>query len=633
MLQAVTRYIGRRSATGVKESAPEVSAIDPSTLSFTGRIAHWSARHRWWVVSASLLVVVLAIMVSGRMETKLLTDDDGEGEAGVAGKLIEDRFEKSGDKSPPTEQLVFSNPSMDAGDLEYRATVENLVEKLRALPEVAEVISYYDTGDKGMLSSDGSVVLARVVINTTGETVDGVVQTVKAKTRIDAIVDAVVAASEEAEGYELAIAGNTSINKQTNELVEADFARVMMVTLVLGMAILLIAFRAAVAAVIPLVLAVGAIIGATAVAAVVSQVYPLNESYSEMIMLMGMAVGIDYSLFIVSRFRSERKAGRSRLDAVAVASSTTGRAVFYAGVTVLLSLAGLGMTYNPIFISLAMGAIFVVMIALAASLTLLPALLAVLGDKINWLRLPIIGRDRPESDKGGMWNAITNRVMARPAVFVAVTTGALIALALPLTSLNLGFNSGSHAIPRDAESRRAVLLLEEHFTAGLTAPAFVVVDAEDVNSTAVQEGVSRLIESVDRDPAYFAPFNVVVNKAGNLLFVKVPLAGNIDDEESKDAVRQLRTEIIPAAFADSGASVYVTGQTAGSMDFEARMIERTPYVFGFVLGLAFLLLLVMFRSVVIPVKAILLNLLSVGAAYGVLVIVFQWGWGVSLLGA
>ena len=545
---------------------------------------------------------------------------NGRGDAAVGADLVSERFDIT---SPPTEQVVFSNPSLDAGEPAFRRTVEGLVQQLRALPEVESVASYYDTNDPGMVSDSPRVVLARVVIK--GDSDD-------ADEKIDAILDTVHTAASEADGFEIAMGGQTSITKQSSELLEKDFARIMMVTLVLGLIILLIAFRAVVAALVPLVLAIGSIFIATSIAAIVSQAYPLAESYSEMILLMGMAVGIDYSLFIVSRFRNERKAGRPKLEAIAVASDTTGRAVFYAGVTVMLSLVGLMMTNNPIFISLALGAIIVVLIALVGSLTLVPAILGILGDNINRLRVPIIGREKPESNGGGFWGGITDRVLARPGVLATITIAALILAALPVASLNLGFNGGSDALPDAVEGKRAIELLEEHFTAGLMSPAYVVVDAPDVHSPDVKASVDRLIESMDKDESFFTPFNLVSNDAGDLLYVKVPMAGEVDDKESTNALKHLRNDIIPAAFTDSDAQVYVSGATAGSMDFKDHMYKTAPYVFGFVLVLAFLLLLVMFRSIVIPVKAIVLNLLSVGAAYGVLVAVFQWGWGISLLG-
>ena len=303
-------------------------ATESGGLVFTGRIASWSARHRWWVIAASVLVIVLAMFVLNTVETKNL-DYNGEGESAIGADLVNDRFQFN---SAPTEQLVFSNPSLDAQDPRFRSTVAGLVQQLRALPEVASVASYYDTGDSAMLSEDGHVVLAQIVIE------DGVID---AEDNIDAILDTVRAGAANASGFEIVMAGDTSLIKQVEDIDEEDFKSMIVVTMVLALVLMLIAFRAVVAAVLPLVLAVGSIFAALGVATLVSQVYPMVEFLAQVVLLIGMAVGVDYSLFIVSRYRSERKAGRPKLEAIAVASNTTGRAVFYAGVTVLLSLAGL----------------------------------------------------------------------------------------------------------------------------------------------------------------------------------------------------------------------------------------------------------------------------------------------------
>ena len=223
-------------------------------------------------------------------------------------------------------------------------------------------------------------------------------------------------------------------------------------------------------------------------------------------------------------------------------------------------------------------------------------------------------------------------MLARPAALAVLTAGALIVLAVPALSLNLGFNAGADSLHDAVEGKRAIELLEEHFTAGLAQPAIVVVHAPEVSSPDVEASVDKLIDRVERDDSFFPPFDVKVNRAGDLLYVRVPTVGQVDDEVSENAVRHLRDDIVASSFAGSSAQVYVTGQTAGSIDFADKMVETAPLVAAFVLGLAFLLLLVMFRSVVIPVKAILLNMLSVGAAYGVLVAVFQYGWGIGLLG-
>ena len=593
-------------------------ATEGTGLVFTGRIASWSARHRWWVIAASVLVIVLAMFVLNTVETKTL-DYNGEGESAAGADLINDRFEFN---SAPTEQLVFSNPSRDAQDPGFRSTVAGLVQQLRALPEVASVASYYDTGDSAMLSEDGHVVLAQVVIE------DGVID---AEDNIEAILDTVRAGAANASGFEIVMAGDTSLIKQVEEIDKEDFKSMIVVTMVLALVLMLIAFRAAVAAVLPLVLAVGSIFAALGVAAVVSQVYPMVESLEQIVLLIGMAVGVDYSLLIVSRYRSERKAGKPKLEAIAAASNTTGRAVFYAGVTVLLSLAGLVFTDSSIFISVSVGLIIVVSLALLGSLTLLPAMLAVLGDNVNRLRLPIIGREG--GNGGGVWGAITDKVLARPGLYATVTAGALIALAVPVLWLNLAWPSGSDAYHDAVEGKRALELMEENFSASLAQPAFVIVDDPDVNSATVQAAVANLIENVESDGAFAPPFETRVNRAGDLLYVAVPLVDSTDVDVAEDAVRHLRQDIIPGAFAGSDAQVFVTGVSAGSLDFTDQMVGSAAYVFGFVLGLAFLLLLVMFRSIVIPLKAISLNLLSVGAAYGVVVMVLQWGWGISVLGS
>ena len=608
-----------KSKEGKQEKSEAESTLDTSGLSFTGKVAGWSARYRWLVVTASVLVMVLAVFSLSAMETKMYDGDGGAGDSAVGLDLIDERFDND---SRPTEKLVFSHPTEQLSTSENEATIQALISQLRALPEVDADESFQDS--QVAISEDGRTLMTQIIIDT---------ETGDAEDNIGAIVDAVRAANENAPDLEIGIAGNTSLTKEINEIVEADFANIMLITLVLGLGILLIAFRAVVAAIVPLVLAVGSIITATAIAGIVSQVYPLGESYAEMILLMGMAVGIDYSLFIVSRFRSERKAGKPKLEAIATASNTTGRAVLYAGITVVLSLTGLMLTNNPIFISLSLASVIVVLVAIVGSLTLLPAMLAVLGDNVNRLRLPIIGRESTGSNGNGIWSRITDKVMARPAVFATVTATVLIALATPVIFLNIGFNSGSASIPQNAEGRRAVELIEENFTLGLLAPSYVVVDAENQSQADVRNAVENLIATVEQDDAFVGPFNVRTNRLGNTTIIEVPMVGGVDVEQSESAVIHLREDIIPVAFADTDAKVYVTGQTAGSMDFKNNMYDSAPYVFGFVLGLAFILLTVMFRSIVIPVKAIVLNLLSVGAAYGVLVMVFQWGWGVGLLGA
>ena len=473
-----------------------------------------------------------------------------------------------------------------------------------------------------MLADDGNAVLALVTLQNPDDPTGEIA--------IGPLFEAVRQASDNAAGFEMRVVSFRLIEDELDEILTEGFNRILLYSLVIGLVILILAFRALIAAMIPLVMAVGSIFTAIGIAAVISQVYPLVELYAEMILLMGLAVGIDYSLFIISRYRTERSAGREKIEAITVAANTTGRAVFYAGITVILSLAGLMLTRDSTFISLALGAIIVVFVAVIASLTLLPGLLSLLGDGVNRLRIPILGR---ESDGGGIWSVITGWVLARPLPLATLTIAALVAFTIPFFSMNLGFNAGADALPDDLKSKRALELLEDHFSSSLILPAKVVVDAPDVNSPEILGAVAALIDAVEQSDAFLGPFDTVTDRTGTLTRINVPLAGNIDDDASEDAVRLLREQIVPEAFAGIHADTYVAGDTAEGIDFRDRMFSSAYYVFAFVLGLSFLLLLVMFRSIVIPIKALALNLLSVGAVYGILVMVFQWGWGISILGS
>ena len=605
----------------MSQSRGEVSA-----LTVTARVATWSARHRWWVLTASLAVIAFAFVAIIAVGTETRGDDEGVGESGKGDKLLSERFraEPSPDEvrmPTRTERIIFSNPSLDVGDPAFRTVVETTVQKVSAVPGVTAVNSFFDTGDSGMVADDRNAVLALVTLQNPRDSSSPNIE-------IGSLLDAVNAAASEADGFEIEVVSLRLMEDQLDEILEEDFARILLISLGFGLIVLIMAFRALVAAVIPLVMAIGAIISAIGVAALVSQVYPLVELYAEMILLMGLAVGIDYSLFVVNRFRSERRAGRDKLQAISVASNTTGRAVFYAGITVMLSLAGLTLTRDFTFISLALGAIIVVFIAVIGSMTPLPAMLSILGDNVNRLTVPFL---RGDPDQAGFWGAITDRVLARPAVLATLTAAGLVALALPVLSLNLGFNAGSDALPDAVEAKRAVELLEEHFSSSLIVPTRIVIDAPDVRT--LQAEVDDLIEQMKQDDAFLGSFNVRINDDGDLLRINVATAGKIDDQESEDAVKLLRDTIIPGVFAGTDAAVYVTGDTAQSIDFRDSMFESAVYVCAFVLGLSFLLMLVMFRSIVIPVKAIILNLLSVAAVYGILVMVFQWGWGIGILGS
>jgi uncharacterized membrane protein YdfJ with MMPL/SSD domain len=629
----------------------------------------WSARHRKSVAAGWVLIVVVALGTCSVVEANTDIEMEASGEAGKAAALFEERF---GEKEAGVLEFVtFSHPSLTVDDPAYRDTVRELQREFEGLVAeqkavvggttvvrdkriVAGMTSYYDTGlpREPVVDEAGNVVVPKspfVEQNESGGDVtfalvelDGEVD--EAVHNVDPVLDAVAKVEEGSDGFEIFVGGEASLTSQIEEIVGEDFARASFLNLPITFAILILAFGALLAAGVPLALGFAAIITANGILAVVSQAYPLSVEYSEMVLLMGLATGIDYSLFVITRYRRERAAGRSNEEALQVASGTSGKAVVFAGTTVVLAISGMFLVDNPVFRSLALAAIVVVMLAVVMSVTLLPALVAMLGDNVNRLRVPFLGTGTGEG--GGIWGRIVDRVLARPIIPAIVTTAALIALAVPGygygfavpgSILNLGFN-GPRSFPEDAQGTKALIALEENFTLGLVQPAVVVVDAgekQNVFAQNIQASTAELVRLVEEDavsagnpqglygpPAQEPEFN----DAGDTELLFIPVNGDSGEPRAIDAVNKLRDDLIPDAFRDGSADALVTGATANNIDFRDSITFRTPFVFAFVLGLAFILLLVMFRSIIIPIKAIILNLLSVGAAYGVLVLVFQEGW-------
>ena len=616
--------------------------------SFTARMARWSARHRWRVVIAWVLLVVVVTFASGLVNPDTDPEMGAPGDSGAVIDLLEERFEEADPEETGSEEVVvFSHPSLTVNDDEYRETVQALVEDLRALRLtgtgvigsttvissiriVGETTSHYDIGASRENSpfvaqneAGGDVTFALVDLEMDSEeAIDMVVETVEG--------------FQAPEGFEVLIGGPGTQALQIDELVNEDFDRAFGLNLPITFIILIIAFGAAVAAAIPIVLALAAIFIANGLLALITQVYPLLDGYTEIVLLLGLATGIDYSLFIITRFRAERRAGRSREEAIVAASGTSGKAVFFAGATVVFALTGMFLIGNTIFNGIAISAIIVVALAIVISMTLLPALLSLLGDKVNRLRLPFLGRT---GEGGGIWGAIADRVLARPAVSAIVVTVGLLALAYPVLSINLGDN-GARGLHDDVESKAALVKLEDNFTLGLTSPALVVVDAgekQNVFAPDIQASVNKLTALVqdntvspeNPDAAFGEPIQTDINDAGDTELILIPINGDISDDNAIDAMNLLRDELIPQAFEDTPDRALASGNTGFIMDFKDYLTTRTPLVVGGVLALVFVLLLVVFRSIIIPIKAVILNVLSVAAAYGFLVLVFQeglWGW-------
>lgn len=616
--------------------------------SFTSRIALWCARNRKLVAGGWALAVVVALGACSTIEVNDNVEQKAPGESGKAVDLFNERFGE--DEDALQEIVTFSHPTLNVDDQEYEDTVKGLMADLRATRAekietrggtkvtvstriVSDTTTHYDIGAPREASpfvaqnaTGGDVTFALVAIEGDLE---------EAMDNIDPLLEAVAEATETSGGFEILIGGDASVSRQMSDIIEEDFARASLLNLPITFAILLLAFGAVVAAAVPLALAFSAVALAMATLAVISQVYALDQAYPQIVLLMGLATGIDYSLFVISRYRNERKAGRSKDEALQVASGTSGKAIVFAGATTVFAVAGMFLVNDQIFASLGLAAMVVVIFAVLAAMTLLPAIIAMLGDNVDRLQIPFLSRAQQVGTD--MWSGVVDRVLKRPVIPAVVTVVALLALTYPLLTINMGFN-GVKSLPEEAAGTKALATLEENFTLGLTQPAVVVVDAgekQNVFAAEIQASMLELARLVGEDTVSEANADALYgtiarepefNDAGDTAVLFVPLNGDIGEQRAIDAVNRLRDDLIPAAFGDDSAEVLVTGATASNIDFRENIYARTPLVLGFVLGLAFLILLLAFRSIVIAVTAILLNLLSVGAAYGVLVLVFQEGW-------
>jgi RND superfamily putative drug exporter len=394
--------------------------------------------------------------------------------------------------------------------------------------------------------------------------------------------------------------------------------------------VLVLVFGAAVAATVPLGLAIISIVAAVGAAALVGRALDLSVFIMNIIVMIGLAIGIDYSLLIIQRFREERRGGLGKADAVARAGATAGRTVLFSGMTVVIALLGMLIFPDPLFRSLGIGAILAAVFGVLAALTLLPAILSLLGDRVDRLAIPFLRRTPHASEGGGFWTRSASIVMRRPVISVVATVAVLLAAAAPFVTIDVG-HAGVSTLPEDTDAYRAFAILDEHFSAGLMAPTQIVIDTADVNAPEVDSSTQRLLATLATDDAFGAA-TIETNEAGDLALVSVPVAGDWSSDEATAAVKRLRNDYIPEAFAGVDAEVLVSGETAQEIYHNDVVADYTPVVIAFVLGFSFLLLLVVFRSIVVPLKAVVMNLLSVGAAYGLLVLVFQRGVGAELLG-
>ena len=586
----------------------------------TQSLARSSSRHPWRTIVVWIGVIVLAGGLSGALLGDATTQEMGftnEPESLRAAELIEDRL-RGADRA--TEIFIVRNEGLTVDDPAFKNVVDGLQLQLQGLGQdvVLAAQTYYGTQDQSMVSQDRHTTLVVAVLA-------GALEDAGDKAAdLREIADA-----SNTGGFTTQVFGAGTLAEDFAKVAEEDLAKGESVGVMAALIILVVVFGALVAALLPILVGVAAIAIAIGIVAVVGQLSQFSFFVTNMITMMGLAVGIDYSLFVGSRYREERARGLEKLDAIEAAGATASRAVLFSGMTVVLALAGMLIVPSTVFRSLAAGAIFVVIAAVLASMTLLPALLGLLGDRINKGSIRRKAAAGGVGREGGFWDKVTHAVMGRPVVSLTVGVFVLLAAAWSWTDMRTGY-SGVSTLPDSFESKQAFNALARDFSGGLSSPVEIVIDGR-VDDPAVQAGM-RGIQGALAAHGGFGPSHVEVNEARDLAVISAPVNGDPSSKAATDSIPYIRNVVDQSLPEGTPAEGLVGGETAFNKDFFDLTARYMPIVFVFVLGLSFVLLTVAFRSVVVPVKAILMNLLSVGAAYGLIVLVSQKGVGADLLG-
>lgn len=577
------------------------------------RLARWSARHPWRALLAWVLFVGVCLLSGSLAGTKTLSDaDSAVGQWGRAEKIV-----AAGHFADPAVENVLITSR--AGALPARETAAALAQAravLGRLPAVARV-------RPAVTAANGRAVLLPMELAGRRDAA--------AKTAVPVLAaTARVAAGH--PGLRIEQVGDGSIDRALSASLGKDFHRAELVSIPIALALLLLAFGAVIAAGIPVLLALTAVAAAVGLSALASQLLPVTDVLSSIILLVGMAVGVDYSLFYLRRAREERERGASTLDAVELAAATSGRAVVVSGITVMVAMSGMLLSGTAIFRSLAIGTTLVVLVAVVGSVTVLPAVLAKLGDKVDRPRVPLVHRLRRPAGESRLWGAVLRRVLRRPGLAFAVSALALAGLAAPA----LGMRT---ALPGAEDLPRSIPIVDSYDRLIAAFPATgsthqVAVAAPAAESAAVRAALAELIRRTESGGLFAtdpAP-SIRTSADGRVATVDLPIPYDANDARAARSLFELRERLVPQTVGRvAGAQWAVGGETAANTDFGRVLRSRLPQVFAFVLGLSFLVMLVTFRSPVIALTAIGLNLLSVAAAYGLLVVVFQHTWAEGLL--
>ncbi|MFJ5268679.1 MMPL family transporter [Streptomyces sp. NPDC088358] len=595
------------------------------------RAGGWSARHRWAAVGIWVLFVVLAMglgSAAGRVDVN--ESDQLKGETHTAAKIIED----SGIKEPSSESVLIQakDASVTSTDAEFRSAVSAVVEAVGATGRVTDVTSPYDTKT---ISKDGRSALVQFDMRGDSDT---------AGDRVAPVLDAVQGVQKEHTALRIEEIGGASMQKTFDDAFGDDFQKAELSAVPVALGILLIAFGALVAALLPVALAVTAIMATMGLMGIVSHLQPMSDTANSVMLLVGLAVGVDYCLFYLRREREEREAGRDAQTALRIAAATSGRAIVVSGVTVCVAMAGMLFTGLAEFEAMGLASLMVVAVAMVGSVTVLPALLSLLGERVEKGRIPFLhpdkrgtggrgGNRRPGQEGSRFWGAVLRVVLARPGLSLVVAAGVLLAIASPA----LGMKTQQLTLDKEFGDSLPIVgtynRVNDAFPGG-SEPAEVVVKAHDIDAADVRSALADFRTRAIASGASRGPVDIKVHAAQNVAFVYVPLVGGSDQDRAEKSLELLRDTVRPATLGKvDGVQAPITGQVAGSRDFNDQLVGSVTPVFAFVVVFAFLLMLLSFRSLTIAITSIVLNLLSVAAAYGILVAVFQHGWGASLVGA
>jgi uncharacterized membrane protein YdfJ with MMPL/SSD domain len=582
------------------------------------RMGRWSAAHWKTATFGWLAFVLVAFALGGAVGAKAIdANAPGPGESGRMDRILDAGFEQ-----PAGESVLVQSRTLRTTDPAFEAAITDVVSRLSKLNDVQNVRSPLDPGNTAQIASGGHAALVEFEIRGDPD---------KAIDKIGPVLDTV---DDLRAAHPAVFVGEFGDASKVDALVTAygdDLEKAGMLSLPITLIILVLAFGALVAAGIPLLLALTAVFATFGLIALPSAIFPVAMQAPALVLLIGLAVGVDYSMFYLKREREERAAGRSEQAALEAAAATSGRSVLISGLTVMVAMAGMFLTGDQIFASLGVAAITVVAIAMLGSLTVLPALLSRLGDRVDRARVPLVGRLPKRDGEGRIWGAIVDRVLRRPLVSAVVAGGLLVALAAPALQLRMA-TPGPDTFPQSLPVVQAYTKMQQAFP-GTALPANVVVQAPNVNAPTVREAIRQLGQRALASGRMHEPITVDINATGTVANVSIPIDGKTTDREAVAALQVLRDQIVPETVGGlPNVEAGVTGLAAQWQDGSDEMKSNLPPVVVFVLLFAFALMLVAFRSIVVAAKAIVLNLLSVAAAYGVLVIVFQHGVGKGLLG-